>query len=95
MVTPTGGTSSSGLHLPLRPLWICRIDAYPWPCADARLDLTSGYRGKTISLTLFLASQFVEALNDLNTIDPALGPPPDPRALYERFIGWVPARRTR
>ncbi|MEV4625482.1 hypothetical protein AB0J90_04240 [Micromonospora sp. NPDC049523] len=95
MVTPTGATSSSGMHLPLRPLWICRIDAYPWPCADARLDLTSGYRDKTISLTLFLASQFVEALGDLNTIDPAIGPPPDPRALYERFIGWVPARRTR
>ena len=83
------------LHLPLRPLWICRVDAYPWPCADARLDLTNGYRDKTISLTLFLAAQFVEALGDLHTIDPALGPPPDPRALYERFLGWVPVRRTR
>ncbi|WP_326559692.1 hypothetical protein [Micromonospora sp. NBC_01796] len=91
----SGAKPSAALHLPLRPLWICRIDAYPWPCADARLDLTNGYRDKTINLTLFLASQFVEALDDLYTIDPAIGQPPDPRVLYERFIGWVPARRTR
>ncbi|RKR87449.1 hypothetical protein BDK92_1725 [Micromonospora pisi] len=81
-------------HLPLRPLWICRIDAYPWPCADARLDLTSGFRDRTVNLTLFLAAQYVDALNDLHTIDPTLGPPPDPRVLYERFLGWVPTRRT-
>lgn len=77
----------------MRPLWICRVDAYPWPCADARLDLIDGFRDKTLSLTLYLASQFVEALGDLNTIDPELGPPPDSRALYERFLGWVPVLR--
>jgi hypothetical protein len=87
-------TPATELHVPLRPLWICRVDAYPWPCADARLDLTNGYRGKTMSLTLLLAAHFVEALNDLHSIDPDLGTPPDPRALYERFMGWVPKRRT-
>jgi hypothetical protein len=76
-------------------LWICRVDAYPWPCADARLDLIDGFRDKTLSLTLYLAAQFVEALGELNTIDPELGAPPDSRALYERFLGWVPVRRTR
>ena len=91
---PEPGGASAALHLPLRPLWICRIDLYPWPCANARLDLTNGYRDMTISLSLFLASQFVEALNDLHTIDPTLGPPPDPRVVYERFMGWVPVRRT-
>jgi hypothetical protein len=81
-------------HLPLRPLWICRLDAQPWPCAQARLDLVDGFRDRTLSLTLYLAGQFVEALGDLNAIDPELGRPPDSRVLYERFIGWVPVRRT-
>jgi hypothetical protein len=90
-----GPALAPALHLPLKPLWICRTDAQPWPCADARLDLTEGFRGKTISLTLFLASQFVEALNDLHAIDPALGDPPDPHALYQRFLGWVSVQRTR
>lgn len=90
----SGATPLAKSHLPLRPLWICRLDAYPWPCADARLDLTNGFRDRTVNLTLFLAAQFVDALNDLHTIDPTLGPPPDARVLYERFLGWVPVRRT-
>ncbi|RKR89128.1 hypothetical protein BDK92_3466 [Micromonospora pisi] len=80
-------------HQPLRPLWVCRIDAYPWPCADARLHLTAEFRGRTLALTLFLATHYVEALGDLHTIDPELGAPPDSRVLYERFLGWVPVRR--
>lgn len=82
------------LHLPLRPLWICRLVAQPWPCADARLALVDGFRDRTPSLTLLLASQFVEELGDLDTIAPKLRAPPDSRVLDERFIGWVPVRRT-
>jgi hypothetical protein len=95
MVRPTLPPIPAVQHLPLPPLWICRVDAYPWPCADIRLDLTDGFRGKTISLTLFLASQYVEALHDLYSIDPDEGAPPDPRALYERFLGWVRTERRR
>lgn len=80
-------------HTPIPQLWICRIDAYPWPCADARLNLLAGFQGKTLALNLYLAAQFVEALTDLSAIDPDLGDPPDPRAIYERFMGWVPTRR--
>jgi hypothetical protein len=94
MVRPTGPPVAAVQHLPLRPLWICRVDAYPWPCADIRLDLTESFRGQTISLTLYLASQYVDALNDLYSIDPDQGAPPDPRALFDRFLGWVPVRRT-
>ncbi|WP_326556715.1 hypothetical protein [Micromonospora sp. NBC_01796] len=90
----TGRAGESPVHLPLKPLWICRTDAQPWPCADARLDLAAGFRDKTINLTLFLAAQFVEALEDLHSIDPQLGEPPDSRILYERFLGWVQVRRT-
>ncbi|MGW4465737.1 hypothetical protein [Micromonospora sp. NPDC004704] len=75
-------------------MWICRLVAQPWPCADARLALVDGFRDRTPSLTLLLASQFVEELGDLDTIAPKLRAPPDSRVLDERFIGWVPVRRT-
>jgi hypothetical protein len=75
-------------------MWFCRVDAMPWPCAAAKLSLTAGFDGHMISLTLFLASQFVDALGDLHTISPDPAAAPDSRALYERFIGWVPVRRT-
>jgi hypothetical protein len=65
----------------------------PWPCADARIVLTDGFRDRTISLNLYLAAQFVEALTDLYAIDPDLGAPPDPSVLYERFMGWLPTHR--
>ena len=82
-----------GLHIPLRPMWFCRVDAMPWPCAEARLDLTAGYRGLEISLCCYLATQFQAALTDLHTLNPDTAP--EPRALYERFLGWVPVRRNR
>ncbi|MGW4464415.1 hypothetical protein [Micromonospora sp. NPDC004704] len=80
-------------HIPIPKLWICRIDAYPWPCADARLNLLAGFNGRTLALNLYLGAQFVEALGDLSAIDPATGDPPDPRVLFERFIGWASTRR--
>jgi hypothetical protein len=73
----------------------CRVDAYPWPCADAKLNLLAGFKDRTLALHLYLAAQFVEALTDLSAIDPDLGDPPDPRAIYERFMGWVPVVRKR
>ncbi|WP_326561545.1 hypothetical protein [Micromonospora sp. NBC_01796] len=83
--------SDRGLHIPLRPMWFCRVDAMPWPCAEARLGLTEGYRGLEISLCCYLAIQFQQALTDLHTLNPDTAP--EPRALYERFLGWVQVRR--
>ncbi|MGW4465954.1 hypothetical protein [Micromonospora sp. NPDC004704] len=80
-------------HVALPQLWICRVDAYPWPCADARLNLLAGFNGRLLALNLYLAPLFVEALTDLSAIAPDLADPPDPRAIYERFMGWVPSRR--
>ncbi|MGW4464599.1 hypothetical protein [Micromonospora sp. NPDC004704] len=89
---PTGTFASDrGLHIPLRPMWFCRVDAMPWPCAEARLGLTEGYRGLEISLCCYLAIQFQQALTDLHTLNPDTAP--EPRALYERFLGWVQVRR--
>lgn len=89
------GTSplDRGPHIPLRPMWFCRVDAMPWPCAEARLGLTEGYRGLEISLCCYLAIQFQQALTDLHTLNPDTAP--EPRALYERFLGWVQVRRAR
>ncbi|WP_326561464.1 hypothetical protein [Micromonospora sp. NBC_01796] len=83
------------LHVPLRPIWCCRVCAQPWPCADARLDLTQSFRHQHVALTIYLATQFVDAVSDLNVFDPALGPPPDTQALYQRMLGWAPTGRTK
>ncbi|MFK3979131.1 hypothetical protein ACI2K4_02005 [Micromonospora sp. NPDC050397] len=90
---PTPNPDPVAQHTPIPELWICRIDAHPWPCADARLDLLAGFKGRTLALNLYLAPLFVEALTDLSAIDPGLGDPPDPRAIFQRFMGWVPVRR--
>jgi hypothetical protein len=92
---PGGGTSplDRRFHLPVRPMWFCRLDAMPWPCAEARLGLIEGYRGLEISLCCYLATEFQQAMTDLHTLNPDTAP--EPRALYERFLGWVPIRRAR
>jgi hypothetical protein len=78
-------------HAALRPLWICRIDAQPWPCADARIHLTRRYRDKPVALYVQLGGLLAEAMADLYTLD-AYGAP-DPGTLSERFLGWAPPRR--
>ncbi|MGW4462044.1 hypothetical protein [Micromonospora sp. NPDC004704] len=80
-------------HTPLPKLWICRVDAYPWPCADARLNLLAGFDGRRLALHLYLAPMFIEALDDLSALAPDLADPPDPRVIFDRFMGWVPAKR--
>ena len=86
-VKPPQVTGRPALHVPIRPLWICRNDAQPWPCAQARLDLTAGYRGLGVSLACYLAMQYVDALTELHILNPDTAP--DPRALWERMIGWA------
>ncbi|WP_326557844.1 hypothetical protein [Micromonospora sp. NBC_01796] len=83
------------MHTPLRPFWICRTDAQPWPCADAKLDLTHGFRDRQVELYLYLGAQFVHALADLTAVNPAVELAVEPDAIHHRFLGWVRVRRPR
>ncbi|WFE42251.1 flavin reductase [Micromonospora sp. WMMD998] len=73
-------------HAPLKPLWICTACAHPWPCGPARLELTAEYAGEPQYLALDMAGLLNEATEDMTGLCPA---PPDPLALYGRFLGWV------
>jgi hypothetical protein len=79
------------LHLPRRPLWACMACETAWPCAPAQAELVTSYAGMPVSLSIFVAGQFVLALDDLSRVDG--GNPPDPRALFERFFCVVPVAR--
>jgi hypothetical protein len=80
---PTG----QRLHIPLRPGWQCAGCETAWPCETAKIDLLAGYRSMRLSLSLYLAGLYIEAMNDLYVrANDSL--PPDPRALFERFLGW-------
>lgn len=78
-------------HTPIRPLWICRTDAQPWPCAQARLALADEYRGRPVDLCVYLGLSLARATRDLHQLNPPESPLPE--ALHARFIGWVPIRR--
>ncbi|GAB3804067.1 hypothetical protein [Micromonospora zhanjiangensis] len=74
-------------HVPLRPIWICRACAAPWPCAMARLLLRAGYLHDRVGLAVHLCGLLHEAARDLYRLNPHDAPPP--RALFERFVGWT------
>lgn len=78
-------------HLPLRPLWLCRACAAPWPCGPARLALIRGYADNTIGLCIYLCAALHHAVADLYRLNPNDGP--DPAALFDRFIGWTRRRQ--
>jgi hypothetical protein len=77
----------------LRPLWLCRRCAAPWPCATARLALTCEYADDRVALSIYLCAALHEATADLYRLNP--NDAPDPRALFDRFLGWAPPRRLR
>ncbi|ASW53881.1 hypothetical protein [Plantactinospora sp. KBS50] len=91
------GTFSAGTarlaspeHLPMRPLWLCRVCGQPWPCGRARLVLVTEYRDDPMSLFLYLAGLLHEAIDDLYQLNPSSTGAV--RELFDRFLGW-PARR--
>jgi hypothetical protein len=49
----------------------------------------SGIEPRKISLSLFLASQWVDCLTDLYVLHPAPGAAPTLPSLYERFFSWA------
>ncbi|GGM60792.1 hypothetical protein GCM10011608_52330 [Micromonospora sonchi] len=84
---------TSQSHLPLRPLWLCRICAAPWPCSPARLTLLAGYRHDRVALSIYLAAMLYDAVDDLYRLDPQTVP--KPATLHDRFLGWAAPRTPR
>ncbi|MGW4678419.1 hypothetical protein ACWEOS_08145 [Micromonospora taraxaci] len=76
-------------HLPMRPAWLCRNCAAPWPCGRARLDLAAEFYGHSIALAFYLAASMQEAIDDVY----GLGLRPNPAALHARFLGWLSLAR--
>ncbi|MBQ1026256.1 hypothetical protein [Micromonospora sp. C95] len=80
-------------HVPLRPLWLCRACAAPWPCATARLALLTEYRDSHVALSIYLAGMLYDAVEDLYRLNPHDAP--KPAALHDRFLGWAAPRAPR
>ncbi|MEV4386877.1 hypothetical protein AB0J68_14360 [Micromonospora sp. NPDC049580] len=74
-------------HLPMRPLWLCRVCAAAWPCQPARLLLTMEYRRDRVGLSVYMAGLLFEATADLIKLNP--NPAPSPADLFARFVGWT------
>jgi hypothetical protein len=78
-------------HDPIRPVWLCRNCAQPWPCGGARLELMRDYRDAMLAMYVYLAACLHDARTDLTDLAPA-SPPVE---LWSRFMGWPPNRRHR
>lgn len=76
-------------HMPLRPLWICRSCAGPWPCAGARLMLKAEYADDRPALAVFMATVLHEATAELSKLT---SPGPAPAELFTRFVEWTRPR---
>ncbi|MFC0004330.1 hypothetical protein [Micromonospora siamensis] len=74
-------------HTPLRPLWLCRSCAAPWPCAPARLRLIQEYADDRVALLVYLGGMLHDAAGELHRLHPDDGP--DPARLFARFLGWA------
>ncbi|WP_307799542.1 flavin reductase [Micromonospora antibiotica] len=73
-----------GPHTPVRPLWLCRVDARPWPCGEAKLALLTRYDGDRPGLLILLSRLSVEASTHLTQLDSGR------RAdLTNRFLRWA------
>nr|MDT0662458.1 hypothetical protein [Micromonospora sp. DSM 115978] len=73
-------------HTPLRPLWLCRCCAAPWPCGDVRLTLLREYGGRRPELRIFLATCMHEAICDLLKLNHDAAPTAP--ELWARFLAW-------
>lgn len=80
----------TGEHAPLRPLWICRSCAQPWPCGTARVRLLVEYRNDPVGLHLYLGWALFTAIEELYKLNPQPGP--DPAVMHPRFLHWARPR---
>ncbi|WP_201753835.1 hypothetical protein [Micromonospora rubida] len=76
-------------HLPMRPAWLCRSCAAPWPCSTAQLCLVTEFHGHSTALAFYLAASMYEAMDDMYR----LGARPAPGVLHARFLGWLSRAR--
>ncbi|MEV1059830.1 hypothetical protein AB0I92_21480 [Micromonospora chalcea] len=74
----------------MRPLWICKRCAYPWPCAEARLALLAEYTNDRVALSIYLCGQLHDAAHELHRLNPYEAP--SPQVLFARFVGWARPR---
>lgn len=84
---PNRSTRAVRPHRPMRPTWLCRVCAAPWPCQPARLLLGLEYRGDRIGLAIYMAGMLFDATGDLLALNP--NPGPQPADLFARFISWT------
>jgi hypothetical protein len=84
-------TSPRPAHTPLRPTWLCRGCADPWPCEGARADLLAEHADDLVFLAVFMASALGEAVRDLAELGPTAAP--TPAELWDRFLAWLDAAR--
>ena len=68
-------------HVPLRPSWTCVGCGSPWRCETRKRQLLAEYDGAPVSLGLFMAGHFGEAVRDM--------PPGAEQKTYWRFLGWL------
>ncbi|WFE97342.1 hypothetical protein [Micromonospora sp. WMMD987] len=73
-----------GRHTPVRPIWLCRVDANPWPCGEAKLALLARYDGDRPGLLALLAGLSAEATEHLTHLDN--GRRTD---VTDRFLAWA------
>ncbi|TDC85426.1 flavin reductase [Micromonospora sp. KC606] len=74
-------------HTPLRPTWLCRVDAHPWPCGAAKLALLDHYREHPAELVAHLDALRETAHHDLTDLDGGREP-----NLTDRFVTWARTR---
>lgn len=83
VVGPPAAVTSD--HVPVRPLWVCRVCAVEWPCGPVRLALPTCHADDRIRLAAHLAALLRAAVGDTYRA----GHRPDPARLHDRFLGWL------
>lgn len=78
-------------HSPLRPTWLCRACADPWPCVQTRADLLAEHGDDLTLLAVFMVSTMTEAVYDLYALNPDATP--TPAELWDRFMQWLDIAR--
>ncbi|WP_433317553.1 flavin reductase [Micromonospora chersina] len=69
------------IHLAVTPAWTCGGCGTDWPCRTRRRELRAEYEAAPVSLALYLATQLVNATQDLPEVPAG--------HLHHRFLGWT------
>ncbi|MET7802977.1 flavin reductase [Micromonospora chersina] len=69
------------IHLAVTPAWTCGGCGADWPCRTRQRELRAEYDSAPVSLALYLATQLVNATQDLTNVPAG--------HLHHRFLGWI------